>query len=205
MTPIIAGRFEQDAQADHAAEALRQRGFAAEDVTVFYLNPPGQHATFPVGGDRDKSHGATAAQSGALKGAAIGGAVGLGVGAAVTPLVGPVGALAGAGAGAYVGSLAGALGEMGETDSAAKEAGEAPPNQPVDSIPMERPAGFIVAARAPEYSRRVVAANVLQSLGAKDVERADGTWQMGKWVDFDPLQAPKLVDLPQSDRAIAQR
>ncbi len=59
MTPIIAGRFEQEAQADRAADALRQQGFAAEDVTVFYLNPPGQHATFPVGGDRDKSHGAT--------------------------------------------------------------------------------------------------------------------------------------------------
>ena len=104
MTPIIAGRFEQEAQADHAAEALRQQGFAAEDVTVFYLNPPGQHATFPVGGDRDKSHGATHAHSGALKGAAIGGVVGLGIGVAAAPLVGPAAAAAGAGAGAYVGS-----------------------------------------------------------------------------------------------------
>jgi hypothetical protein len=75
----------------------------------------------------------------------------------------------------------------------------------VDSVPMERPAGFVVAARAPEYARRVIAANVLQSVGAKDVERADGTWQMGQWVDFDPLQAPKLVDLPASGRGAAQR
>lgn len=205
MTPIIAGRFEQEAQAQEAAEELRRRGFAAEDVTVFYLNPPGQHATFPVGGDRDKSHGATDAHSGALKGAAIGGAVGLGVGAATAPLVGPVGALVGAGAGAYVGSLAGALGDMGETDSAAKDAGDPPPSVSVDSVPMERPAGFIVAARAPEYARRVVATNVLQSAGGKDVERADGIWQMGKWVDFDPLQAPKLVDLPASGRGAAER
>jgi hypothetical protein len=205
MTPIIAGRFEQEAQAERAAETLRDRGFAIEDVTVFYLNPPGQHATFPVGGDRDKSHGATHAHSGALKGAAIGGAVGLGVGAAVTPLVGPAAAVAGAGAGAYVGSLAGALSDMGEGDSAAKEAGEPPPSAPVDNVPMERPAGFIVAARAPEYARRVIAANVLQSVGAKDVERADGTWRMGKWVDFDPLQSPKLVDLPSSGHGSAQR
>jgi hypothetical protein len=70
---------------------------------------------------------------------------------------------------------------------------------------MERPAGFIVAARAPEYARRVIATNVLQSVGAKDVERADGTWQTGKWVDFDPLQQPKLVDLPPSDHRTAQR
>ncbi len=200
MTPIIAGRFEQEAQATYAAEALRQRGFAAEDVSIFYLNPPGQHATFPVGGDRDKSHGAAGAHSGALKGAAIGGVVGLGVGAAAAPLVGPAAAIAGAGAGAYVGSLAGALGDMGETDSAAKERGEPAVEATVDGIPMERPAGFIVAARAPEYARRVVAANILQSVGAKDVERADGTWQMGKWVDFDPLQSPKLVDPPASDR-----
>jgi hypothetical protein len=75
----------------------------------------------------------------------------------------------------------------------------------VDSVPMERPAGFVVAARAPEYARRVIAANVLQSVGAKDVERADGTWQMGQWVDFDPLQSPKLVDLPPAGRGSAQR
>jgi hypothetical protein len=205
MTPIIAGRFEQEAQAEQAAEALRLRGFAAEDVTVFHLNPAGHHATFPVGGDRDKSHGATHAHNGALKGAAIGGVVGLGVGAAAVPLVGPVGALAGASAGAYVGSLAAALGDMGESDSAAKDAGEPPPDMPADGVPMERLAGFIVAARAPEYPRRVIAANLLQSVGAKDVERADGTWQIGKWVDFDPLQAPKLVDLPASGHGNKQR
>ena len=203
MTPIIAGRFEQEEQADRAADALRQQGFAIEDVTVFYLNPPGQHATFPVGGDHDKSHGATHAHSGALKGAAIGGVVGLGVGVAAAPLVGPAAAVAGAGAGAYVGSLAGARSDMGEGDSAAKETGE--PAPPSDGVPLERPAGFIVAARAPEYARRVIAANVLESMGAKDVERADGTWQMGKWVDFDPLQSPKLVDPPPSGRGAAQR
>ncbi len=39
MTPIIAGRFEQEAQAERAAEALRQQGFAAEDVTVVLSEP----------------------------------------------------------------------------------------------------------------------------------------------------------------------
>ncbi|MGH8800453.1 MAG: hypothetical protein ACREX7_09420 [Casimicrobiaceae bacterium] len=204
MTPIIAGRFEQEERAQQAVAALRQHGFAAEDITTFYLNPPGQHATFPVGGDRDMSHGATHAHSGALKGAAVGTVVGLGVGVAAAPRVGPAGALAGAGAGAYVGSLAGALNDMGESDSAAKAEGE-PRETPDNGVPQERPAGFIVAARAPEYARRVIAANVLQSMGANDVERADGTWQMGKWVDFDPLQAPKLVDLPASGRRSAQR
>jgi hypothetical protein len=94
---------------------------------------------------------------------------------------------------------------MGEGDSAASEQGEPPPDTPADGVPIERPAGYIVAARAPEYPRRVIAANVLQSVGAKDVERADGTWRMGKWVDFDPLQSPKLVDLPASGRGATQR
>lgn len=203
MTPIIAGRFEQEAQAEQAAAALREQGFAADDVTRFFLNPPGQHAAFPVGGDRDASPGATEADSGALKGAAVGGALGLGVGMAAAPLVGPIGVLAGAGAGAYVGSLAGALGDMGGSGTASRESGASPASSG-DGVPPERPSGFIVAARAPEYAKRVIAVNVLQAMGAHDVERADGTWQMGQWVDFDPLQAPKLVDLPGFERRPAQ-
>lgn len=203
MTPIIAGRFEQEAQAGQAVAALRKQGFAAEDITSFYLNPPGQHAMFPVGGEQDASHGATEAHSGALKGAAIGGAVGLGVGVAAAPLVGPMDAPAAAGAGAYVGSLAGALGDMGESGTAAKVAG-GQPSATGEGVPQDRPSGFMVAARAPEYARRVIAVNVLQAMGAHDVERADGTWQMGKWVDYDPLQAPKLVDLPGFDHRRAQ-
>ena len=31
---------------------------------------------------------------------------------------------------------------------------------------------------------------------AQDIERADGTWQDGKWMDFDPLKPALLVDLP---------
>lgn len=200
MTPIIAGRFEQESLAEQAIAALRERGFAADDVTRFYLNPPGQHGTFPIGGDRDESHGATGADRGALKGAAVGGAIGLGVGVAATPIAGPLGVVAGAGAGAYVGSLAGALRGMGESGEA--KGRNRPPR--ADSVPQERSAGFIVAARAPEYASRVVAVNVLQSMGAQDVERAEGTWQMGQWVDFDPLQAPKLVDLPGTERRPAQ-
>src|SRR3981081_3016679 len=35
MTPIIAGRFEQESQAKAAVVALRRGGFGADDVTVF--------------------------------------------------------------------------------------------------------------------------------------------------------------------------
>ena len=82
MTPIIAGRFEQEAQAEAAVAALRHAGFDAADVTTFFVNPAGQHATYPIGGDRDASPGAKHAHTGALKGAAVGTAVGVGVGVA---------------------------------------------------------------------------------------------------------------------------
>ena len=54
----------------------------------------------------------------------------------------------------------------------------------------------LVAVRAVEFAQRVAAVNVLRAEGARDIERADGTWQAGEWIDFDPLKPPFLVDLP---------
>ncbi len=202
MTPIIAGRFEQSSQAEAAAAALRQRGFGGDDVAIFFVNPPGQHDTFPIGGDRDKSPGAKHAQSGALGGVAAGSAVGIGVGIAAAPLLGPAAVLAGAAAGAYAGSLVGALGDMDETPATASD------KPPVQAVAVERslsPAstvrsgGMLVAVRAVEFAKRVDAVNTLRAEGARDIERADGTLQAGQWIDFDPLKPPLLVDLPAAD------
>src|SRR5262245_6447874 len=114
MATIIAANFETETQAERAVEKLNELGFAAERLCSFFLNPPGQHAAFPIGGDRDESPGAEHAEKGAAKGAAIGGAVGLAVGLAATPFAGPAAAVGGAGAGAYTGALVGALGTLGE-------------------------------------------------------------------------------------------
>jgi hypothetical protein len=203
MTPIIAGRFEQTSQAEAATAALHRGGFGTEDVTVFFVNPPGQHAIYPIGGDRAASPGATHAESGALKGAAIGSAVGAGVGLAASPLLGPAAIIAGAGAGAYAGSLVGALGDMEEKPESAKpDLQLVDPvviaDPPTDAAPV-RSGGMFVAVRAVEFSKRVDAANILRTEGARDVERADGTWQAGTWIDFDPLKPPLLVDLPASE------
>lgn len=201
MNPIIAGRFEQNGQAEEAVAALRRRGFNADDVTVFFVNPPGQHATYPIGGDRDASPGAKHAQSGAMKGVALGSAVGIGVGLATAPVLGPAAVLAGAGAGAYTGSLVGALGDMEEKPRAAAT----PDDDAVEPVAIVgsptsgarvRCGGMLVAVRAVEFAKRVDAVNVLRAEGAHDIERADGTWQKGKWVDFDPLKPLLLVDLP---------
>jgi len=202
MTPIIAGRFEQEAQAEGAAAALRHGGFDAADVTVFFVNPAGQHATYPIGGDRDPWPGAKHAHSGALKGAAIGTAVGVGVGLAASPLMGPAAVVAGAGAGTYAGSLVGALGKMEEKPAPAKPDEHVVAPAATVAAPMDadtasvRSSGIFVAVRAVEFAKRVAAVNVLGANGAQDIERADGTWQAGQWIDFDPLKPPLLVDLP---------
>ena len=202
MTPIIAGRFEQGAQAEAAVAALCHAGFDAADVTTFFVNPAGQHATYPIGGDRDASPGAKHAHTGALKGAAVGTAVGVGVGVAVSPLMGPAAIVAGAGAGAYAGSLVGALGKMEEKPAAAKPDEHVVEPAATVAAPRDtdtasvRSSGIFVAVRAVEFAKRVAAVNVLRAKGAQDIERADGTWQAGQWIDFDPLKPPLLVDLP---------
>src|SRR5262245_29194377 len=120
---IIAGRFEEEERAERALRALADAGFPEERRTCFFVNPPGHHDRFPIGGDQDESPGATEADRGALKGAGIGAAIGLGAGLAATPFAGPAAVPAGAGVGAYVGSLAGALGSMGNRDVPLRKSG----------------------------------------------------------------------------------
>ncbi len=202
MTPIIAGRFEQEAQAEAAVAALRHGGFDAADVTVFFVNPAGQHATYPIGGDRDASPGAKHAYGGALKGAAVGTTVGAGVGLAASPALGPAAVVAGAGVGAYAGLLVGALGKMEEKPATAKPDEHVVEPAATTTAPRDtdtaslRSSGIFVAVRAVEFAKRVAAVNALRAKGAQDIERADGTWQAGQWIDFDPLKPPLLVDLP---------
>lgn len=181
MPNIVAGRFEQQADADAAIAELMRQGFARDQVTSFFVNPPGEHAKFPIGGDRAESPGAEKAGTGAVAGAAVGGAVGIGLGLAATPVVGPVALPTAAGLGAYMGALAGALGKMED----------APADRPHTEAPPEvRRAGIVVAAHAPEPEQRASALEVLQASGAKDVETAEGHWRDGKWIDFDPVAPP---------------
>lgn len=178
---IVFGRFEQQAHADGALDALRKHGFGGDEITSFYANPPGQHAEFPIGGDRDASPGATSAGSGAITGAAVGSVVGAGIGLAIGPIAGPAAAVGAVGVGAYAGALAGAVGALGDK--------QAEPDG--DARAAVRPAGIIVAALAPDVSNRIAATDILQSHGALEIEVADGRWADGKWTDFDPLSKPR--------------
>lgn len=188
MTSIIAGRFDTFDRAEHAAYRMRARGFRDTDLNVFYVNPPGQHARFAIGGDHAVDAGARKAGVGAGRGVLVGAVIGAllaSIGLAVlrhrmnVSFVGlPVIVLVLAtGLGAYLGSLVGALSQTGGPQT---EAG----NPPV------RNAGVVLAAHVTPETEDV-ACEVLRSEGAQEVEEADGYWRDGRWADFDAVKPPR--------------
>lgn len=193
MNIIIAGRFELQDQGEEVLRALRGAGFSREAMTLFYVNPDGQHDIYPIGGDDDDSPGARDADKGALAGGGLGAAAGLAAGAAAAAVAGPVGVAAAVGVGAYTGSLAGAVNstnEESEVDEAAEE-GESTRKL------TERHAGIHVAVRvdgegAPDDGQ-AIAVSTLQSHGAMDIEQAEGLLEEGNWKDFDPREVVHLV------------
>lgn len=197
MHTIIAGRFESQDQAERALSALQSAGFPADALTHFYVNPDGQHDIFPIGGDQKASPGARDSGKGALAGAGAGAAVGAAVGAAALPVIGPAGIAIGAGLGGYTGSLVGAMTKTdkdSEVDEA-EDAGEVTHREVQQHQVMERQAGTHVAVRVgdrPELSREQ-AIETLRSVGAIDVEQAEGHLSEGHWTDFDPRRVVDLV------------
>ena len=178
MTQIVAAVFDDEQAATGAARQLRDAGFEASDLDQFSLRPPGQHQAIPTGGDETSDAKAKGGDIGAVKGAAIGTAVGAAAGLVATPILGPIAVAGGAAAGAYAGSLAGAVRKMGDDRPA----------------PQPRPAGVMVAVSADSAEDRSIAVDVLRDHGARMIERADGAWRDGKWVDFDPVHAPKVIE-----------
>lgn len=181
MSKIIAGHFQLQEEVDAASEALQQAGFPADQISAFYLNQPGQHAAYELGGDRDKSPGAKESGEGVAKGVATGGAVGAAIGAATSVVTGPLGPVVGALVGGHVGSL--------YSFSHMKEAGE-PEEGGTANQAQPRKAGMMIAVALPGEGDGQRALEVLQRLGARDIEQADGTISGGDWKDFNPLSLP---------------
>jgi hypothetical protein len=177
MSKIIAGHVETQPQAEEAISELQRAGFSPEQIATFYVNPPGQHDRYPIGGDFEKSPGAEDTGKGAAMGVAAGAAAGL----AATPVIGPLGPLVGG----YVGGLIGGLVETKDADE------DTPPNAP----PHEHRSGMMVAVAADDESLRDRAVELLRAMGAYDIEMAEGTIADGDWVDFDPVASPNLIDL----------
>ena len=183
MSLIVAARFTTFPAAEDAAQRLFNSGFVEEDVTLFFVNPRGQHARYPLGGDTGTDPGASEAPKGAGKGVAIGAAVGAVVGVGIFAFFGAplLVSLIAAGVGAYVGSLAGALshthvgGRSGRRERFHHET---------------RDSGVLVAVHVSPDSQ-YDAARILRDAGGSAIERATGRWQQGRWADFDPTQPPK--------------
>lgn len=192
MATLIAGRFSQQDHVEAAFKELLHSGFARQDMSLFYVNPQGQHGTFPIGGDEDESHGTHDASSGAVRGAAGGVGVGTLVGAATLPVFGPAGPLLGAAVGAYTGSLVGALNNMKKSEEDIDEKNDAPADADPDEI-HERKAGLLLAVAVQNPEQRATAINILGT-SALELEEAEGTLSNGQWIDFDPLKPIKAVD-----------
>ena len=192
MARIIAGRFQEQEQVSQALDAMRGAGIAQERVSSFYVNPPGQHNLYSIGGDREDSPGAHETGTGVVAGAATGSAVGAVVGLTGVPVFGPVGPAVGALVGAHVGGLIGSLSQM-------KEKGETEKNTPeaagTDNAMHQRKAGMMLAvavdgptAAGPDEEEIV---RLMRVFGGHDIEEAEGSIVGGNWEDFDPLSAPR--------------
>ncbi|MBP0591633.1 hypothetical protein J8I87_18240 [Paraburkholderia sp. LEh10] len=183
MSLIVAGRFTTFPAAEDAAQKLFDNGFLGEDVTLFFVNPRGQHARHAL----DEHAGAPPVMSstpplhrqhhavtiGAVAGAVIGVVV-FSAFAASMPVI-----VIAAGVGAYLGVL---VGRMVHARTRPREHHDVVHHELCNS-------GVLVAVHVcPENQRE--AARILREAGGADVERATGRWQNGKWSDFDPRQTP---------------
>lgn len=186
MALILAARFDTFEQAEQAAGSLMNHGVTSDDLHTFFVNPAGWHDNYPLGGDRaadPNSKGAplTAVAGAAalgLVGALVGGVVGWVFTSSALPIVG------GIAVGAYVGSLAGAMYSLGKPRP--KQGFEAEQRK----SNAGRPAGVLLAVHTtPEREAEVAA--LLRNAGGKEVERAQGRWNEGRWEDFDPLRSPQ--------------
>lgn len=173
MTMIIAGRFAQQDEGQNAVTELQRSGAPLDQISSFYVNPPGQHDQYPVGGDRDESPGSQDSDKGVAAGVGIGGAIGGTAGLAA----GPLGATTGALVGAYVGSL---VGSLSQTDNDA-------------DIPPLRKSGVMVAVSVSNAEEEQRAIDTFRAAGGTCIERAQGQIVNGDWVDFDPLSSPRFV------------
>lgn len=186
MSLIVAARFTTFPTAEEAAQKLFNAGFVEEDVTLFFVNPRGQHARYPIGGDTDTDANAKQAPKGAglgvTIGAVVGAVVGVGIFAAFSAPI--LVSLIAAGVGAYIGSLAGAM-------MATRGGGTPGHRSPFHE--ETRDSGVLVAVHV-SPDNQFEAARVLREAGGAAVERATGRWQQGRWADFDPLKQPEPLN-----------
>ena len=186
MSTIIVGYFSNVDQINDAKKWLNQMNVTSDDYATYFLNPPGAHGLYQLGGDAPADEGAAGAGKEAAKGATVGGAAGLAAGA----VGGPVGALVGAGAGAYLGSLMGAMRGLDDPD----------PDQASKERPAEPPAGPVMALNVGSKISADEAVKLFRERGAVRIDLTTGRWSAGEWTDFDPREPVETVY--RSDKSV---
>ena len=188
MQTIIAGRVRTQQRADQLMAQLRERGVALADMQAFYVNQPGQHAQFPIGGDQYSDEATEDAPKGQAAGAAMGAAAGLvagGIAAVAVPPLAPVIIAGVTGVGALAGSIAGAVSaskgpeEMGHTEA--------------EEDTHDHQGGLMLAVRVTPGTEDAVM-EAMRTAGVENVERTHGEWRDGHWVDFDPTRPPDSIE-----------
>lgn len=180
MSLIVAGRFDTFAEAQKAAQILFAHGFKEEDVTLFFVNPPGQHDHLVGSGAQVADRSSKSISKGAGMGLILGAALGASIGAMLCAVFGfpLLLTLIAALVGAYLGSL---MGAMAKTLTSTQERTSAKIHQ----------SGVLVAIHV-TLNNQADATAVLRQANAQDIERAHGRWENGQWSDFDPLKRPVL-------------
>jgi hypothetical protein len=177
VAKIVAARLEQGSDAQAVLNALARAGFKRSEFQSFYVNPEGQHALYPIGGDAHSDEGARRAGRGTFYGATGGGLIGIAAGYGGGLLLdNPSAPLAGMAVGAYLGALLGTLAML--------KSGRR--SRATIAHPVERPAGQMVAIRVDHPGTEPRAIETLKRYGARDIERTEGEWRAGEWKDFDP-------------------
>lgn len=136
MSLIVASRFTTFNDAEAAMDKLHTNGFVDEDASLFYVNPAGQRARFPVGGNRFTDAQSRWASLGAGAGAAAGALTGamLAIVLSLLFLRSLLVLAVAAGEGAYQGTRSGALGQTrggAASSRACSERGGRPRNRTV--------------------------------------------------------------------------
>ncbi len=207
MGTIVAARFQEQSQIDSAIAALAGTGIPLDQMSNFYVNPPGQHDMYPIGGDRDESPGAHNSAEGVAKGAATGGALGAAAGLTGVAVFGPIGPAVGALVGAHIGGLMGGLSEMKEKGETEKSTEDSPGHQ---NVLAQRKSGMLLAVGLGDRqvqivnssdARRDEVVRVFKRFGGEDIELADGIIVEGDWQDFDPIKPPTFITPPTSERS----
>lgn len=179
MSTIITGHFDHIEQLQEAVRRLQAEGYTEDDYEAYFLNPPGQHGLYKLGGDAPSDEGSRDAGKGAAAGALMGGAAGLAIGS----LAGPIGALAGSGVGAYIGAFAGAL----------NKANAPHPEHASTDRPAEHAGGPMMAVNVDRPGSETTVVAIFTQANANCINRGTGEWVDGEWRDFDPRQPLHVV------------